>query len=216
MTEENGTIVQEGCSDNELVRRSTSGDLTALERLIKRYENEILRLSFYFMGDADEAKDVSQEIFIKMFRNLHRYDPSRSFRTWLFTLARRVCISALRKRTFLRRLKKKWVVHQRTHEKLHRKATFSHLDDVEDQKRMVSRILKLLDLLPTKARVAFILRDVEGLETREVAEIMGVTEVTVRRQTQIARQRLREALQGFDLEERGSTDPFEVPESSLD
>ncbi len=216
MNEKDGFTKNASDSDKSLVCRVRSGDRHALEQLIKRYEKEILRLSFYFMGDTDEAKDVSQEIFIKMCRNLHRYDLSRSFRTWLFTLARRVCISALRKRAFLRRLEKKWLFHQWTQEKLHQRTISSPLDEFADQKRLVSRILELLDQLPTKARVAFILRDVEGLETREVAEIMGVSEITVRRQTQIARRRIKEALDKLGPAKKGLSDAFEVSESSLE
>ncbi len=84
-------------TDNELIINANNGDVMALEELIYRYDKMVLRLAMKYTGDSDDAKDIYQEVFIRVYKNLSRFQFKSEFSTWLFRITSNVCISFKRK-----------------------------------------------------------------------------------------------------------------------
>ena len=82
----------------QLVREATGGDLEAFEELVRRFQRRVYGFAFHHLRDADEAHDLSQEIFVKLYRNLARYDADRPFEPWFWRLAANIAINYRRKR----------------------------------------------------------------------------------------------------------------------
>ena len=78
--------------DNEILTRCQRGDKTAFKWVVKRYQQMLFSLSLKMLGDEEEAKDVVQETFIRVWQNFRNYDPKRSFTTWLYTIASVRCL----------------------------------------------------------------------------------------------------------------------------
>lgn len=83
---------------SQLVRQATGGDLDAFEELVRRFERRVYGFAYQHLRDADEAHDLAQEIFVKLYRNLDRYDPERPFEPWFWKLATNTSINYGRKR----------------------------------------------------------------------------------------------------------------------
>lgn len=82
--------------DNEILTRCQRGDKTAFKWVVERYQQMLFSLSLKMLGDEEEAKDVVQETFIRVWQNLRNYDPKRSFTTWLYTIATRQCLDRMK------------------------------------------------------------------------------------------------------------------------
>ena len=87
-----------GISASQLVREATGGDLDAFEELIRRLQRRVYGFAYHHLRDADEAHDLAQEIFVKFYRNLARYDPERPFEPWFWRMAANTSINYRRKR----------------------------------------------------------------------------------------------------------------------
>lgn len=85
-------------SEADWVRRARAGDDGAFTQLVETYQTPIFNLCYRMLGEAGEAEDAAQETFLRAYSQLARYDPSRSFKTWLFSIANHHCIDRLRKR----------------------------------------------------------------------------------------------------------------------
>ena len=168
-----------------LLKRAIAGDVSAFERIIVRYERRVLSLAWRLLGKQEDAQDASQEVFFRAFRYLHRFDSRRPFEPWLMKMAVNVCHDLGKKR-------------QRQPEGLRDpdtvQATGSPHDDLhyEEQRKI---LYKALQELPEKERAAIVLRDIEGLSTAEVAEILNSSEATVRSQICTARLKIRKAVE---------------------
>ena len=88
-------------SEQELVARARAGDEAAFTALVETYNTAIYNLGYRMLGEAGEAEDAAQETFLRAYSQLHSYDPSRSFKTWLFSIASHHCIDRLRKRRLI-------------------------------------------------------------------------------------------------------------------
>ena len=181
--------------DQDLIRRAAAGAIEAFEDLVERRRERIFWIAYHVVGDTELARDVAQEVFLRLFRVIHRYRSGASFDAWLYRIAFNLAIDALRR------------------ERPHRGS--AHLDPAADDSpaaidpslrqstgppeelraREVRRIFtELSSMLPEKQRLAFILREIEGLPTSEVAAVLRSTESTVRNQVLQARRMLQEEL----------------------
>jgi len=127
-------------TDNELISKYLEGDETALKSLIERYLKPIYSFVYRLTGNGQDAEDISQEVFVKVWKNLNKFDESKSFKTWLFTIAKNTAYDSLRK--------KKEIV-------------FSDLED-EDGEGGVEEEISDSEILPEMALIKS--EDVAGLE----------------------------------------------------
>ena len=84
--------------DAELMLRVKNGDLGAFEGLVEKYKGPIINLMYRMVRDAEEAEDLAQTVFLRVFQSAERYEASAKFSTWIFTIARRLCLNEIRRR----------------------------------------------------------------------------------------------------------------------
>jgi RNA polymerase sigma-70 factor (ECF subfamily) len=170
-----------------LVRLTLSGDASAFEQIVIRYESRVMTLAARLLGCRDDAPDVAQEVFLRAFKYLHRADPQKPLEPWLLRIAVNVCRDAARRQ-------------------LRRQNTFVEAEGAEpidgsidpcaglERQQERGILQRALGLLPEKERLAIVLRDIEGLSTAEVAAILQSSETTVRSQVSRGRLRLKAAV----------------------
>jgi len=88
-------------SDPELIAQYLKGDILSLETLIQRYLGQIYSFTRRFVGNPEEAEDITQEVFVRIWRNLKKFDQQKSFKTWIFSIAKNACIDFLKKKKTL-------------------------------------------------------------------------------------------------------------------
>jgi RNA polymerase sigma-70 factor, ECF subfamily len=167
---------------SRLVRLTLRGDRTAFEQIIIRYESRVMTLAVRLLGSRDDAPDAAQEVFLRAFKYLHRVDPGKPLDPWLFRIAVNVCRDLMRRRA----QRQNTFVDGKPPEPLDQSC-----DPGAGLERKQQRVilLKALERLPEKERLAIVLRDIEGRSTADVAAILRSSETTVR--SQISRGRLR-------------------------
>lgn len=164
-----------------LLRAAKAGDMAAFEQLVRLHERRVLSIAWRMLGDLDDAKDAAQDVFLRLYRFLPRFDERREFSHWLYRMTVNVCRDAARRR--------------RRGEPLPELAADTDPDRdlrAAEARRLVHRAL---ETLPVKERAALVLRDVEGLETEEVARILGSSPATVRSQVSSARLKIRKFIE---------------------
>ena len=173
--------------DRELAALARDGDEGAFALLVRRHQGGVRRCAARILGDDEEARDIAQVAFIRAWDNLAKYDPTWSFSTWLYRITTNLAIDVLRSRE--------------SRERTHRAQLHIVGDSVgpsapgrmaEDEVRRIFG--ELAATLTPAQRSAFLLREVEGRETAEVASVMGCSEATVRNHVFQARARLRKEL----------------------
>ena len=165
--------------DDQLVRLAKSGDRKAFEMLVERYKQKAYQIAFHHIRDREEAKDISQEAFLRAFMQLKRFDLRSSFYTWFYRILVNLCIDYQRKnRRFI------W---QPLEEKENQEGgnpmtgeNPTSPDQYLSAEEMSRRVAVTLKELPPKQRTVFILRNHEGLSIQEIAEVMKSAEGTIK------------------------------------
>jgi RNA polymerase sigma-70 factor (ECF subfamily) len=173
--------------DRQLATLAQRGDEAAFALLVRRHQAGVRRCAARILGDEEEARDIAQLAFVRAWENLARYDVTWSFSTWLYRIASNLAIDVLRARDSRDRTH---AAHLRLVGESIGPSAPSDLAEGE-----VRRIFaELAELLTPSQRVAFVLREVEGLATHEVALVMGCSDATVRNHVFQARTTLRKEL----------------------
>jgi len=178
-------------ADEELMFRLARGNSYALEVLVKRYKLKIINFVYRMVGDLDQAEDIAQEVFIRVYNHRERYRPIAKFSTWLYTIASNLAKSELRRRSIfnpisLTRLKAKRL-----------SSIKSSPDKALLEKELGQKIQEGIEKLKPYYRAPLILRDVEGLSYEEISEIVGCPLGTVKSRINRARLKLREILDDY-------------------
>ncbi|MCZ6507208.1 MAG: RNA polymerase sigma factor [Acidobacteria bacterium] len=175
--------------DRELLLALADGEEAALDELIDRKSAPLLQLVWRVVGDREDARDIVQLTFLRAWQHRERYDPRFSPNTWLYRIATNLGIDLLRSRMAKNRRREPVRSHFVRLADLRR----SSVGELED--REVTSILhELADALSERQRAVFVLREVEGLPSAEVAEILGCQASTVRNHLFSARKILRREL----------------------
>ncbi|MFQ5741169.1 MAG: RNA polymerase sigma factor [Acidobacteriota bacterium] len=183
-------------TDQELVVATLGGDPHAFEQIIERYQRSVFNIVYHYLGRRNEVEDVAQEVFLKVFRSLARYDRSRPIQAWISRIAVNSCLDELR-RARHRNLKLFSDLNDEEQGRLdrfyHRFRQGSQLSEGEAEDLFLL-LQKLMQRLPKKDRMAFVLREVEGLDYLDIAQAMGATQLAVRIRVSRSRKKLLEAL----------------------
>jgi len=176
--------------DLELIRAAAAGDRRAFDELIRLKRERVVRAAYQITGDLEDALDVAQSVFLKLWRGLERFDPHRRFDTWVYRITVNAAIDMLRSRGPRGAM-------QPLPEDPAELGRAAGLDQEEslDRRRLQQAFLHLAARLAPRQRAVFVMREIEGLATAEVAEALGVTESTVRNHLLQARRALRAGLQ---------------------
>jgi RNA polymerase sigma-70 factor (ECF subfamily) len=181
--------IEVGTDTLELLVRSREGDQRAFGDLVRRFQPYAFRLAFRLLADEDEARDVAQEAFIRVWRHLERYEPQTRFTTWLYRIVTNLAYDRLRAGRRRRRALEAAVAE--TRELGTSDSAIRH-----ENQELASRIGALVEELPPRQRVVFALRDLHGLSVAEAAEILNMAEGTVKANLSYARKKIRERLYG--------------------
>lgn len=174
-----------------LVQRCASGDEAASTELVGEHQRMVVQLAINLLGDRDEALDLSQEVFLRVFRTIHRFRGQSSLRTWIY----RIAVNQARNRhRFWRRRHRADQVSLDAHVAAHGDVLpggGADPDRVFAQKELARRLQHALDRLPFDQRTAIVLREIDGLKYDEIAYSLGVAVGTVKSRLTRARRALR-------------------------
>ena len=173
----------EDLPDERMMAESLKGSTAALEHLYQRYARRILRFTYRLVQDYHDAESITQEVFLRLLKDSAAYDPGRRFSTWIFTIARNLCLDVR-----ARRRPEAIGDGDRFASRAPDPARDAHDREVAD------RLHAALDALPPSSREIIQLRMVEQLPYREIAEILGCPESTARSRMNLAIKRLRARL----------------------
>ncbi len=180
-------------SDQQLVASYLKGNEHSLEVLIKRYLKPIYSFVFRYTGNSQDAEDITQEVFVKAWRNLKKFNQNRSFKTWIFSIAKNTCIDFLKKKKTIpfsqfENEKRENILSEELFDK-------SPLpDEIFEKKDLVEILNKALESLPIKYRLVLFLRYNDHFTFKEIAEILGESINTIKSRHQRAIQLLKKIL----------------------
>jgi RNA polymerase sigma-70 factor (ECF subfamily) len=175
--------------DSSLVASFLGGERRAFTELMDRYHTRLLNFIYRTIGDRDRAEDLVQETFIRVYRHLHRFDQSKKFSTWLYTIAGNLAKNELRNRSrnplvLFQTIKTAW---DTDHRPLEWEDNTYRPDDLYRKRHLKETIDRAVAQLPDHHRVVFVLRELEGKTYDEIAEITGVNLGTVKSRLNRAR-----------------------------
>jgi RNA polymerase sigma-70 factor (ECF subfamily) len=181
-------------TDEILVKKVQQGDLAAFSILIERYQERLYSMALRILGSPEDAKDVTQEIFIRAYRALHKFRGEAAFSTWLYRLATNLCLDMVRAR---KREGGRSVSFEGT-ESLPEKVADSALgpEELTIERDTRQRVRRAIAELPENYRVVLVLHHYQGLSYREIARVLGVPINTVATYIARAKQKLRDTLLG--------------------
>lgn len=186
--------VDVGGREAALIQRCAEGDETACAELVAEHQRMVVQLAMNLLGDPDEALDLSQEVFLRVFRTISHFRGQSSLRTWIY----RIAVNQARNRhRFWRRRHRADQVSLDQHIAAHGDCLSDGdltPDRVFAQKELASRLQHALEGLPFDQRTAIVLREVDGLSYEEIAYSLGVAIGTVKSRLTRARQALRSEL----------------------
>lgn len=188
-----GTSQLANSGDEELVALAQQGDRRAFEELIERHKQKAYHIAFGFARDREEAKDLSQEAFLKAYTYLKSFDGRSSFYTWFYRIVVNVCLDYKRrtKRTSAGEFDER-IENQM--EPSHNPARPLAPEQQVLAGQLARKVNAALQTLPAKQRTAFILKNHQGLSIREIAETMETAEGTVKVHLHRAVTALRQSL----------------------
>ena len=197
--EDSPDVSEAKLSDHELIEATRSGDEAAFGEIMQRYRGPITNYLYRFLNDYEEAVDLAQETFVRVYFALERYHTQFAFSTYIYRIAANLAISELRRRK-RRRLMSLTGLFQSDDDRTvefqprdeRKLADREMLDDERDQ-----QIAAAIAALPEKYRTPIILRDIQGRSYDEVADIMGLGLGTTKSRISRARGLLKERLEGF-------------------
>jgi RNA polymerase sigma-70 factor, ECF subfamily len=182
--------------DEQLVALAQKGDQAAFEELVQRHQQKAYRIAFDFARDREEAKDLSQEAFLRAYTHLSNFDGRSGFYTWFYRILVNICLDYKRRQ--------KRAPAEEFNETIENQIEPSHPTGnlvTPDQQviagQLSRKVGEALESLPPKQRTAFILKNHQGLSIREIAEIMQTAEGTVKVHLHRAVRALREDLSEF-------------------
>lgn len=194
--EEKGKMVQE---DDNLIKEAQRGNMQAFEQLIFKYDRHVLNIAKSFRNSEDDAKDIYQEVFMRVFKGLKNFQFKSEFSTWLFRITTNVCI------TFENKKKR------HTHDSIDREigseedeststlADYIPGDELNTDARAIgydlsNHINRALETLPPQQKMVFTLKYYQDYKIREIAEMMQCAEGTVKRYLFTATNKMRDQL----------------------
>lgn len=182
-------------SDNELITRARNGETVAFEQLVHRYDRMVLGIANRFTSNADDAQDIYQEVFLRVYRGLSGFESRSQFSTWLYRVVTNVCLSYTKKS---------------------RRVQHMSLDDMADNGQVIpiaaanaaaktpdrlyqhveftDRVKSAVEQLPDQQRLVFVLKHFEQRKISEIADLMSCAEGTVKKYLFLATRKLRAQL----------------------
>jgi RNA polymerase sigma-70 factor (ECF subfamily) len=182
--------------DTDLVRAHLAGDAVAFRRLVERYQNRIVNFLYRGIGDRERAEDLAQEVFIRVYKHLHRFDQEKKFSTWIYTIASNLAKNELRNRSrnplvLFQALTSQW---SDDHRPLQFEDSSYRPDDLFHKRQLQELVERAVDRLPEHHRMVFVLREIEGKSYEEISDITATNLGTVKSRLNRARHNFAELI----------------------
>lgn len=187
-------------TETELIKKAQAGSIPAFEELIREYDSRVLSIALKYTNSEQDAKDIYQDVFIRVFRNLKGFEFRSEFSTWLYRITVNVCMTWNTK------------AKRQMHYSLDQTVTTDDGDEQprydvpDDRKRpdevvigseIMDKVNEAIDGLSPKQKIVFTMKHFEGLKLREIADALDCTEGTVKRYLFTATRKLRAELGGL-------------------
>jgi len=190
--------------ERALVAEAQAGNRAAFEELVRRFDRDVLRLALNLMKRPEDARDVYQEAFLKVYRNLHRFRFECSFYTWLYRIVTNVCLDHLRRRQARPEDQAPETNGNRYDEGITDffERQREHRPTLDPERRLFGReiqerIASAMERLSPRERVVFEMKHYQGLKLRAIGDALGTTEETVKNSLFRATRKLRSQLGGL-------------------
>ena len=167
--------------DAEAVARCLAGETVAFEEIVNRYQPKLLAFAWTVLGNKEEARDAVQDVFVQAYLHLSRYDPAKSFKNWIYSIAYHWCLNKKKREKFFRTYLQTF---SRKEPPFHGTSRSGPTEGVEDLARLFRK-------LSEKERLALSLNVNEGYTAAEIGEIIGCSESTARVHLFRAKKKLR-------------------------
>lgn len=174
--------------DRQLVRTIRSGDADAFETLVRRKTSKVYALCYRIIGNSEDAKDISQLVFLKLWENLEKYDPAYAFDTWLYRMVTNVAIDFMRNKQ-----SRDNAVNSNL--RLVKTAADAEQGVIVQRKEVETVFNEIATVLSPKQKTIFVMNQMEDLPSAEIAKILGCRESTVRNHLFNARKLMQQQLQ---------------------
>ena len=189
-----------------LIQRCLKGDQLAWEAIVRQYRRKVFNVAYKFVGRHDEAEDLTQDIFLKIFKSLNTFDSRANFQTWLISVSRNLCIDHYRS-------------VRKERETINRDVDASELMPVAkgqsqiamlEQRDRVELLREAMSALPATLRTAVLMRDIQELSYHEIAETLQLPEGTVKSRINRGRNELARQIRILRGEQFSPTGPSGV------
>jgi len=187
----------EAKTDAQLVKATVEGDSQAFEEIVERYQRLVFNIIYHYMGRRNEVEDLAQEVFLKVFRALETFDATRPLKSWIGRITANTCLDEIRKAP----KRKVWSFAdlggdeeskiEYFYERFGQHSSLTE-KDVED---LFELLEKLMERLNRKDKMAFVLRELEGLSYPEIAKTLQSSELAVRLRVSRSKKRLQKDLE---------------------
>jgi RNA polymerase sigma-70 factor (ECF subfamily) len=187
--------VDDKTSSEELMARIAEGDEEAFEILVTRHQTQVLNLIYPFLGDRTQAKDLAQEVFLRVWQAAKTYEAKAKFTTWIYRIATNLCFNELKAAR-----RRRWFLFHRSEESDENAVEDTYSDgsptaeDILLAKERSRQISEALQSLPDNQRMALVLKRYDGLSYQEIAEIIGCSVSAVESLLVRAKRTLQEKL----------------------
>ncbi|MFQ6044738.1 MAG: sigma-70 family RNA polymerase sigma factor [Gemmatimonadales bacterium] len=183
-------------TDSETVAAYLAGRREAFDELVDRYQKRLLNFVARTIGDRERAEDLVQEVFIRVHRHIHRFDQSKKFSTWIYTIASNLAKNELRNRSrsplvLFQTIRKNW---EADHRPLQFEDRHHRPDDLYRKRHLKDLVEWTVTQLPEHHRVVFVLRELEGKTYEEISEITDCNLGTVKSRLNRARNRFAQII----------------------
>jgi len=180
----------------ELIKRFKMGDENVFEELVKRYQQRVYNTTYRMLGSPEDASDMAQETFLRVYHNLPKFRENSSFSTWLFKIATNICRDYLRKekRDFTRMSYEENFTERHNSSILDIPGENESPEEISVRLEIQKEVQKLINNLPYEYKEVIILREFQGFSYEEMANILEISIGTVKSRLSRARENLRQDL----------------------
>ncbi len=183
-------------TEQEIINKIAHGDHQAFAEIVNDYQKKIFNTTFRMLGDREDALDLAQEAFLKIYKNIKSFKGKSSLSTWIFKITTNLCRDELRKRQrdlTTGSLSEKIETNEGEIKKEIKDFSFNP-EKISLNNELKKQIQKIIDNLPMDQKEVIVLRDLEGFSYKEIAQITDVSLGTVKSRISRARRKLKEEL----------------------
>ena len=194
-SEKQESMLDDRSEELNLIRLAVAGKGAAFERLVKRYESQVYNLAYRYFNNSEDARDASQEVFLRAFKAISGFQGRSTFKTWLYRITTNTCSTLASEKARAKR-----GLFQSVFEWFYQPSTVEPAEmavEKEFQAELKKIVREKIAKLPDAYRMPVILKDIEGLSHDEIGSILALKEGTVKSRINRGRRLLQESLQPF-------------------